>query len=381
MTVLSIDFETASQVDLRRTGAFKYSLDPSTRVLCLAYAFDDEAPSIWRYPDPIPALLADHVARRRTVQAWNAGFEIVIWNNVLKRQFAAPDLDHRQVKDTMARAAYWGLPLSLDQASEAANTGHLKDKEGHALMLRMSKPRAVEDDGTVRWWHEEDPEKYQRLCDYCVQDVITERAIADTLPQLPDVEQRTWELDFRINQRGVGVDLDRIRNLERIWKDTQKVLNKKMSDLTGGVVKTVTATAAMFPVLRQHGYPHPDITRPNVLARLKDPACRGTERQMLELRAAGARTSAAKLKAMVDAACADGRIRGMLQYYGAFRTGRWAGRLVQPQNLPRPELDIDGIEAFCAAVEHGLSYDQLGVVYDPAAAVASCLRSCLAAAA
>lgn len=393
--VLSLDFETCSQVDLRRTGVYPYARDTSTQVICMAYAFDDDPVSVWRQGQPFPLDVLDHVARRRPVRAWNATFELEIWNNTLLPQItggisgATNTMSPQQVYDTMAQAAYYGLPLGLDMAAAAAGTAHQKDKTGHALMMRMNRPRKVHPDGRVDWWHLDDPAKLDALCAYCAQDVETERAIARTLPPLPDEERRIWLLDNRINAHGVAFDLDAIDRLTDVADAAKGQLNAELAALTGGQVKSLQANTALLGWLRDHGYPHNDLRRPTVDARLADPNCKDLERLALEIRSAGARTSASKLDAMRTAAAPlpaanapgaprVGVIRGMLQHYGAFRTGRWAGRLVQPQNLPRPTLKQPVIEMFLRALEHTTDPRVLEAMFGGLlAAVASSLRGCI----
>ena len=129
--ILSIDFETTSLVDLHRTGAETYSKAPSTRVILMAWAFNDEPVRVWKIGEPFPFRVRDHVVQGGVVRGWNVGFEFVIWNNTLIRQVPPeapywsllPALHQSQISDTMAAAAYWGLPLSLDQAAPAAGLG------------------------------------------------------------------------------------------------------------------------------------------------------------------------------------------------------------------------------------------------------------------
>jgi DNA polymerase len=389
-TMLSLDFETYSRADLRRAGVYRYARDPSTRVMCLAYAFGDDPVQIWRTGDPLPTSVLRHVAKALPVRAWNATFELEIWNNVLVQQCGLDPhmetLAPEQTHDTMADAAYYGLPLSLDAASKAAGTGHLKDKTGHGLMLRMCRPRAVDPNGTVHWWHEEDPSKFDELCRYCIQDVVTERAIAATLLPLPDRERAIWLLDNRINARGVHFDIAAINALDNVALAAKADLNEQIKALTNATANSINS-AALLGWLQDQGYPATDIRKDTVAARLADPDCTGLERTGLEIRAAGAKTSAAKLSAMTGALMAVpghalvGLIRGMLQHYGAMRTGRWAGRLVQPQNLPRPDMKHGAIEVFIELLSQGdPGLNVIEALFGPAmTAVASSLRACIIA--
>jgi DNA polymerase bacteriophage-type len=389
---LSIDFETASTVDLRKTGAHAYARHPDTQILCMSYAFEGEPVLRWKPGEPFPARIADHVARRYPVHGWNVGFEWLIWNHVLLRSSyvpprgivapTIPPLELDQLRDTMARAAYWGLPLSLDQAGPAAGISLVKDKDGHKLMMRMNKPRGYDKaTGAPIWWHETDPAKLDRLQDYCDQDVRVEAAIAAILPPLPDTEQEFWEIDQRINAHGVALDTLLIEKLKALASDAKLDANSYLEILTGGEVKTTTDVKGLLAFVKSIGYPHDDLGKETIKRRLADDDLSDLEREVLEVRADAAKTSTAKLDAMLRAAWDDGdgpRVRGMLQFYGAFRTGRWAGRLVQLQNLPRGT--VKKIDEAITAVEAGMPADLLEAFFGPILGlVSSAIRGCLVA--
>lgn len=386
--VLSIDFETASLVDLKRTGARAYSLHPSTQVLCMAYTFDGgQTVRVWRIGQPFPHDILEFVAAGGTVRGWNVGFEWLIWNNTLLRQLFLHHsytyaLSLNQLEDTMAAAAYWGLPLSLDAAGPAAGLTVQKDKAGHALMMRMCRPRSVDPvSGKVVWWHDTDSQKFEALCRYCEQDVRVEAAIAATLPPVPRAERDIWVLDQQINARGVGLDTDLAMKLQALARQVASAANARINALTGGAVRSVTSTAALLAYVQAVGYPHADLKKDTVAKRLDEPECTGLERTLLELRADTAKTSAAKLQAMLDA-CTErlgtGSVYGMLQYYGASRTGRWAGRLIQMQNLPRGS--IKNVIAAVNMVLSGASLDMIEALFGSGMGViTSLLRSCIVA--
>lgn len=376
---LHLDFETASTVDLRRVGAHEYARHPDTRILCLSYGFEGQPVKRWKPGQPFPQELREHVERLRPVHGWNVGFEWVIWNLVLLRDHPElPELELSQLRDTMARAAYWGLPLSLDDAAKAVGLppeSH-KDADGHRLMMQMNKPRRTRD-GSLLWWHETDPDKLGRLQAYCDQDVVTESAVGALIPPLPDSEQMLWQMDQTINARGVRIDRTLVDKLVEIAKHAGEDTNAYVSDLTGGQVKTITSTAALQAYLKSIGSPLEDLRKDTVQARLDDDTTPDHEREILELRANGAKTSTAKLRAMIDASGHDGRARGALQFYGASRTGRWAGRLIQLQNMPRGT--VKNIDGAIDAVLNGLSDELLEAFFgSPLGVVSSALRGCIA---
>lgn len=380
MTILSIDFETASTCDLKRAGAWVYSKHPDTRVLCMAWAFDDEPVVVWRPDAPFPKRVLDHIQAGGEVHAWNALFEFCIWNNCLWRN-RAPSYKVRleQLHCSMARAAYYGLPMGLDMAGPASGANVFKDKVGHALMKRMSRPRTVKP--TLTWWHKTDALKYDRLCDYCLGDVNTERAVAATLPPLPDFERLIWLMDARMNLRGLKIDRELVVRLMAIADAEVDRLSRELEIVTGGVVKSVTKVAALTRWLIDQGYDFvSSLAKDSMGDLLSDPRIQGDARRALLIRQEAAKTSTAKLVSMLD--CADphdDRVRGLVMHYGAIRTGRWAGRLVQVQNLPRPSKRVN-VELFIQHVLDGLDIDTLRFVHGNLLdAVASSLRGCFVA--
>ncbi|MFQ0815741.1 hypothetical protein AVM02_07465 [Brucella anthropi] len=369
---LYIDFETRSTADLKKTGAWRYAEDPSTGVFCMAWAFNNEPTDIWIEGQPLPDRIRQHVKVGGEVHAWNAMFELAIWTRICAPRFGWPKLFISQMRDTMAAAAYWGLPLSLDMAAQASGARVQKDSAGHKLMQKLCKPRQG---GT--WWHEDDPSLLPGLYRYCENDVDTERAIAATIPDLPDAEQRVWEADMTINMRGVMLDMRLVNKLKAFtdWEKTE--LDKRMNQLTNGRATACTQTARILAFVQEN---NPHVT--SLTKEAVEEALSGTltpvAREVLELRQASAKSSTSKLNAMLTCVCADGRVRGLLQYYGANRTGRWAGRLVQVQNLPRPTTKR--VSEIIDMVLADATPDEVGLFINPLDAVASIIRGCFAAA-
>lgn len=276
----------------------------------------------------------------------------------------------------MARAAYWGLPLSLDKAGAALNLPVQKDKAGHKLMLQMCRPRSH---APLTWWHETDPHKFDQLVDYCAVDVEVEREIANRLPELPLREQTIWEADQRINLRGVQVDLDLVDKLARLADEAKARLNQDMRDLTAGTVRSTNQTAVLLGWLQNRGYPHGDLKKDTVKEALADETLDPLVHMVLRARRDAARASTAKLAAFKNATAKDGRAHGMLQHYGAPRTGRWAGRLVQLQNIPRPTIKT--VDQITRSILAGADHDDVDLLSTDSVmgVVASCLRGCLIA--
>lgn len=342
-----LDFETCSVADLTKAGAVRYATDPSTRVVCLAWAIGNGPVHVWNRLQPLdPATksallhLAVNIQRGAEVHAWNAAFDVAVWNAKVAGFWPShfltfPVIRDEQVRCVMARALYWGLPASLDAAAPALGLSVSKNKAGHALMKRMARPRSV-DPHTKNpvWWHETDAAKLTALMDYCRQDVEVERAVAHSLPPLPEAEQSLWLLDHQANQRGLRLDRRLIGELSRVSNEARLALNWDIVTLTGNQVPSLTATGKLLAWMQARGYPAGDLRRNTLIETL--PLLSGPVRQAARLRLEAARTSTAKLdrmKACMDPR--DDRVRGVVQFYGAGRTGRWAGRLIQPQNFPR----------------------------------------------
>lgn len=353
MRELSIDIETYSEVDLRKVGTHVYAAHPSTEIMCLAYAIDDDPVQIWRVAegekcpeDFRTAWTTDGVIRR----AWNAGgFEMLFHGEInrLVDPFVRVDpiLGHpcytSEWSDTMIRSAYWGGPMGLDMASAwAFGLPFTKDMAGHRLMLQMSKPRKRAG-GHISKWHEDDPAKYDRLCAYCMADVEVERAISKAIPPLPHATQKDWELDWEIMQRGMPVDLSKVEALQDIAEMEIDCLNQDMYELTQGEVRTTSSVGALLKWVQAQA-PELGVTALDkasleaVFHRQPHNAVPLNVRRALGLRYDAAKSSVAKLQAFRNTTGDDGRVRGLTQFYGASRTGRWAGRLLQVQNMPRP---------------------------------------------
>ena len=365
--ILHLDFETHSEVDLRKVGSYAYAMHPSTRVLCMAWRFDSSGPVMSWSPhlrklgiaetptaiEDFPHWVLEYVRNNHPVAGWNVSFEFLIWNYVLKREVhGLPVLMLTQLHDVMAQAAYHGVPLSLDQAAAALPLGVRKDRAGHQLMLRMSRPRTkASGNAPATWWHETDAGKLSELMAYCRQDVLTESAIEDYLPELPPREQDIWRVDFRANLRGIKLDADLAVQMVRVARAETERLNANVNQATQGLVSTTTQAGVLVNWLNQRGGFGSTLTPVASVAKDKLPALIARAGAMgdhmalsaLRSRAEAAKSSVAKVHTMLRWAQADGRMHWLTAYYGAFRTGRWAGRGPQVQNYPRPNRSREDI--------------------------------------
>ena len=347
--VVSIDFETRSAVDLRKTGVYKYASDPSTDIWCMAYKapWSDDV-LVWQPGDEVDTHLEDWIRAGGLLSAWNANFERTIWNEIMVGRYQWPDTRINQWRCTMAQASAMGLPRALGQAAAVLGVEEQKDKTGAALMLRMARPRKVNADGSYTWWNTKD--KIEQLIQYCRQDVRTELSVAETLNAMPNSERRLYQLDQRINDRGVKVDIDLIERVSKLANDASENIDAEMKRLTNGQVKAATNAMDLTAWLRGYELNVNSVDKQTVTRMLAMDGLHPIIKQVLRLRQDGAKSSTAKYDAMVNAANADDRMRGLLMYHGA-ATGRWSGRLVQPQNFPRPQKKQDELDEIIAKLK------------------------------
>lgn len=339
VNVLHIDLETYSEVDLKKCGSHVYWSHPSTKVLCAAFALNDKPVRSWDIREK--HSLEDAIAQAVLDDGTGDDFEKMEWHAWNAGGFEMLHLDPAGTRlsswrDTMIRAAYFGLPMSLDQAAKALNLDVLKDMSGHRLMLKMCKP---DKDGSK--WHERDPSLLDKLVAYCKQDVETERAVAEYLPPLPDSEQKLWQIDWQMMQQGMPIDTNEVVALKAHAQRSLDDLNSELRRIMGGS-PTVNSTAQILTWVNAGLVtPMASLDKAAVAEALSSPLPSPAVRRVLEIRQEAAKSSVAKLTSMLNTAGSDERIRGLTQFYGASRTGRWAGRLVQVQNLPRPAKGID----------------------------------------
>jgi DNA polymerase len=347
--MLHIDFETKSVIDIKAAGADVYARHPSTEVMCMGWAVDGGTVKLWtpesgEFPPITPST---------TVVAHNAPFELAIWNHVGVKRYGWQPLDPHQIQCTMAMAYSMGLPGSLDGAAAAAGLAFQKDMTGNRIMLQLSRPRDFTPEGKPVWWSKSDaPEKFERLYAYCKQDIEVERELFKRLMQLSVKEREVWLMDYKINQRGVAMDLEAAKAALAIVELEERRLNEEMRKVTRNAVASCAAVAQLGAFLKDHGVFLDGVAKNDVLLALEQPLPDNC-RQALLLRQEAAKSSTKKLKAMLASVCEDGRIRGIFQYHGA-GTGRWAGRRIQPQNFPRPRLSQEEIEGVFDVLNEGV---------------------------
>lgn len=379
MSILGLDVESRSAVDLVKCGAHVYWEDDTTDLWCASYAFDDEPVESWLPGMPCPPRVAEHVERGGVISAWNAAFERLAWNHRLGPKHGWPIPKLEQFECTAAAAAALSLPRALGQAAAALGIPQQKDDEGRRLMLRMAKPRKPrkgEDPNALLWWDE--PEKIKRLAQYCDDDVEAERGIRKLLVPLSDAERDVYLLDQIMNDRGVYIDLDLVRAMKKITDDAKGHLDGRMAVATNWAVTACSQVKQLTEWLQQRGVPAESLAKAALDELLDIVDLPADARTALEIRKEAAKTSTAKLDAMLRATCRDGRARGLHLYHGA-STGRWAGRLIQTQNMTRGTGTVKIPEEAVLDFLPG-DVEWIDAMYgSPMSAVSDMLRSCISA--
>lgn len=343
MDTLAIDIETFSPVDLKSGGVYKYVEHPDFAILLFACSFNDgpiEIFDLTKY-DALEAAASKKIVDALTdpnckKTAHNAAFE-----RTCIAKFLHLVLPPQQWECTMIKAAMCGLPMSLDAVSKALGLQEKKMTEGKALIKYFCtpcKPTKVNGQRT-RNLPTDDIEKWEKFKEYCVGDVVVETAIRKRIQffEVPDQEKQLWSIDQNINDGGILLDKDFVQNAIRINTDYIENLTVESSGLTG--LENSNSPAQLKAWLSEEiGEDVSSLTKEAVPLLMEKTHC-DTVKRVLNIRQEMAKTSVKKYAAMMAGICTDNRVRGLLQFYGANRTGRWAGRLVQVQNLPKNELD------------------------------------------
>jgi len=340
---VEIDFETRSDVDLRKCGAFVYFESPHARVLIGSYSIDGGPVGRWEYGQPCPPDLVAAIEAGATVSAHNAGFEILCFFWLHEHQnWPMPEFE--QFRCTAATAAAMALPRDLAGLGAALGLDVQKDKEGTRLINKFSKPRRArkgEDPSVVHWNEPEDhPGDFDLFKSYCDQDVRTEAAADNRLVPLSDAEQRLWQLSERINRRGIRIDINSALSAIKMAEKAKANLDRQMKIATAGYVTACSQVGRLVEWVQNQGVELNSAAKAEVSDLLEFDDLPAAVRTALEIRQEAAKTSVSKLKAMVARASADGRVRGSFMFHGA-STGRWSNTGVNFANMPRPRREFD----------------------------------------
>lgn len=341
MRFMSIDIETYSDIDINKAGVYRYVDTDAFKILLFAYSVDGGPVQLVDLTrgDSIPKEIVKALSEKSiTKWAYNANFERV----ALSRFLGMPTgqyLDPVGWKCSMVWAATLGLPMGLAKVGEVLALDKQKMSEGRGLIYKFCKP----DKKTgLRVMPEEFPEDWETFRRYNIRDVETEMGIQKMISPFPcsdELWQEYWT-DQQINDRGVEVDLTLARNAVAMDAEISENLMEKMRSLTG--IDNPRSTSQLDMWLREHGCDMVSLGKKDVakvIEETDDPLIR----KVLSLRLLISKSSVKKYTKMLDATCSDGRARGMFQFYGAMRTGRFAGRLLQLQNLPQNHIENIGL--------------------------------------
>ena len=338
--VLSMDLETYSDVDLGSCGVYRY-VEGDFHILLFAYAFDDEEVQIvdMACGEKIPQRVVDAIFDENIIKAaWNAQFE-----RTCLSQFFGTSLSPDSWQCSMVWSASLSLPLKLKTAAEVLRTGEQKDDAGERLIKYFSVPcrPTKTNGGRTRNLPEHAPEDWQLFKDYCCQDVRTERDIRHKLEQFPlkDSEWDFYHLDQRVNDRGVRIDRELVTQAITCDLMLSEEMTKRAYELTG--LENPNSVSQLKGWLEERGIAVNSLGKKDVAAMIREIDKGGLDQEaldMLKLRLQMAKSSVKKYQAADRCICGDGRAHGLFQFSGANRTQRWAGRLLQLQNLPQNHI-------------------------------------------
>ena len=366
MSLLAIDIETFSDVDLPKCGVYAYSDSPQFEILLFAYAFDDEPTTVVdlacgeRLPDRVLEALEDDTIVKT---AFNAAFERTCLSRYLGRR-----LSPAAWQCTAVQSAMLALPPTLDGVGEVLNIQRKKLKEGASLVRYFSMPckPTKANGGRTRNRPGDAPELWERFKTYCIRDVDAEREIREKLRNypIPDGEMELYRLDQEINDRGILVDQTLAAQAVRCDLEFKERATAQARELTG--LANPNSLAQVKGWLAERGIEVDSLDKKAIKGLL--PQTTGDVREMLMLRLLLGKTSVKKYEAIQRSVCSDGRVHGLLQFYGANRTGRWAGRLVQVQNLPQNH--IPDLALARSLIKRG-EFERIEMLYDSTPGVLS----------
>lgn len=385
MKELSIDLETFSDIDISKSGVYKYAESDHFEILLFGVSIDGGPVQVYdlacgdHVPEEILSALADESV---TKWAFNASFERICLSNWLKRShpeyflgYSIPEdpaghyLNPESWKCTMIWSAYMGLPLSLEGVGAVLKLQNQKLKEGKDLIRYFCTPckPTKANGGRTRNLPQHDSEKWVRFKEYNLRDVEVEMAIKKRLAKypVPDFIWDEYHLDQEINDRGIALDMNVVRNAISFDGRSRETLTASMQAITG--LENPNSVQQMKEWLADQGVEADALDKKAVKELIRN-SDNQTVQTALMLRQQLAKSSVKKYQAMQNAVCTDGRAHGMFQFYGANRSGRWAGRLIQLQNLPQNHLpDLDQARQYVIDGD----YEMLELLYDSVPAVLS----------
>jgi len=337
---------------IKAVGAAAYAEHPSTEVLSLAYDLKDgSGPQLWFPGMPDPVALFNHFKDGKNVEAWNAMFEFHIWQAVCVERMGWPPIHLDQLRCAMAKSRAYSMPGKLSDAARVVGAEVQKEKEGKRLIKKFCCPRTpTKKDPRKRIATTQDPADATNLYAYNIYDIQAEAATSALMPDLQPVELELWKLDHKINQRGVNIDMSALMDLRELLAQARIKYNAELLALTGGAVDKATKNAELKKWLESRGTFLPNMQKGTLEERAALPFNPPDVARALWIRLSLGSSSVAKLEAIFNRLSKDGRLRDLFAFCGADRTGRFAGRGPQPQNLPNSgptkDWDIHAVEKF-----------------------------------
>lgn len=376
MNTLFCDLETFSETPIN-CGTHRYA--EKAEILLFAYALNNEDVKVWdiTQSNTMPNDLKKYLNDPTILTVWHNGgmFDSIILHHTLKL-----DLPLERIHDTLVQALAHGLPGSLGILCEilGVDSDKTKDKEGKALINLFCKPRP-KNSKIRRATSKTHPEEWRRFVNYAGSDILAMREIYAKMPRwnMTPSELIYWRLDQRINKRGMCMDIELAESALTAVEQEQKRLAQLTQELTDNEVQAATQRDVMLQhIASAFGVILPDMQASTLQRRIDDPDTPPGLRELLSVRLQSCTTSTSKYKALLKSVSSDGRLRGTKQFCGASRTGRWAGRIFQPDNLPRPTLDQDTIDNGIEALKAGCA----DLIYDDIMQLtSSALRGCIMA--
>lgn len=329
--MIHIDFETRSVVNLPRTGVYPYAAHPSTDINCLGWAIDDAPVQLWNRGEKFPAELRDAINDTDLLlAAWNAQFERLLWNQVFAPKHGAPIIPLERFYCVAALSRARGFPGALEKAARFAGLPVQKDVDGHYIMMKLCKPRRIEEDGTIVWW--DSPDEYLRQGEYCKQDVEVERAMFHSFVPFNERELAAYHMSERINDRGICIDVPLAEAAVRGVVSERIDATAAIISLTDGYVKTPSQVQKIREWVGQEWKELPDLAKSTIQDALQEDDIPPYVADVLEIRLEQGRAAISKFDAMLHREI-GGIVRGLFMFRGAGQTGRFSSTGLQVHNL------------------------------------------------
>lgn len=383
MDFLSLDFETFSELDIKKVGGSRYARHHSTEALMLGWAINDDPVEVVRFAEgeKAPRILKEALRDPEVKKsAWNSPFEQGIFAHVLGLPIPIDEW-----YDPMVLAYTLSFPGTLDQATKIGGLPEDKQKSarGKALIKKFCGYRKpTKKEPWNRATHETNPAEWEEFVQYCIQDVEAERAFRKKFERwdLPEHEWALWHLDQEINQRGIPIRMPVVRNAIKVYGEVVAKRLAEMKELTG--LENPNSGAQLLPWMREAGYRFNDLKKGHVSTGLAEAKERddgmGSNHDLirvLELRQEVSKTSVKKYNALLEATDDDGMLRNAFQFAGAQRTWRWAGRKYQAQNLAKPVKYLEDTQEEAVRDLELLDTESIEILYDkPMDLLSTCVR-------